>query len=219
VFYQPVDPKDVLDMKFDKEDLAFYVRNFLPIFLIMMAMPFGFVLLRLGRPDNDIHDVISGGIKLLIANLVFFIAAMIAMFVITSNGKKRYRACIARYGHDDLASQLGAADNIVFYVHPLKYESYVIITREYLILARTMIIRLDEIRQMRFERVPKGDISRPFDISKKHPSEITRFCRKVHIVNEKGIDTDYLIALPDAEYYPLINYLAGRLGPNIVYIN
>ena len=216
---QPVDPKNVLNSKFDKEDLVFYIRNFLPIYIFMMIAPLVFVFLRLINPEYDRQVVISGGIRILIANIVIFIAAMIAMFIISSKGRKRYRACIAKYGYDNLASQLGETDNTVFFIHPLKYESYVIITRDYLILARTMIIRLDEICQMRFDRIPKGDISRPFDINKKHSSEIVRFSRTVHIVNEKGIDTGYPVALSDDEYYPLINFMACTLGPNMVYIS
>lgn len=218
MFYQPVDPAKVLDRKFDKEDFRFYVRVFLPFVIFMFAIPVIYLIPRVLSPDADIKAVLirtaimAGNYFLLLAGCIIF------MIIFSSIGKKKYNRNVAKYGFDILAAQLSQPDNVVAYIHPMKYESYVIITKDFLILSRTKILRLDEIRQMKFERNTKGSTSRPFNIANKNPYEITRFVRKVHITDAEGKNAEYPVALDENEYYALINYLAYRLGPNMVYI-
>ncbi len=218
MFYQPVDPAKVLDRKFDKEDFKFYARIFLPFVIFLFAFPVLYLIPRILSPDADIKAVLirtaimAGSYFLLLAGCIIF------MIIFSSIGKKKYNKNVAKYGFDILAAQLSQPDNVVAYIHPMKYESYVIITKDFLILSRTKILRLDEIRQMKFERNTKGSTSRPFNIANKNPYEITRFVRKVHITDAEGKNAEYPVALDENEYYALINYLAYRLGPNIVYI-
>ena len=215
---QAVEPSRILDLKFEKEDVAFYVVNYLPFLLIMVAMSIMFTGSRLARQDADLKSVITSGIRLLIVNLFMLAGAIIATRIIGIKGKKKYEAIVKKYGYDNIASQLKEANNTVFYLHPKRFESYVIITREYLILSRTMIIRMNEIRQLRFDRLAKGDTTRPYKNSLR-ASENTRFFRRVYIVNYQGVEENYPVGLTDDEYYALVNFLAYRLGPGYVYYN
>ena len=215
---QPVEPSKILDMKFDKEDVVFYVVNFLPFLILMVALPVIFTVSRIIIPGNDTNSMIKHGVLMLICNLIIFAISIVASRVIAIIGKRKYNGYVKKYGYENLEAQLKEINNTVFYIHPEKYESYVIITREYLVFSRTMIIRLNEIRQIRFSRISKGDTKRPYQYSKR-AAEITRFIRKVYIVNEHGLEENYPVALSDEEYYALVNFLAYRLGPNIVYYN
>ena len=218
MIYQSSDPAKILQEKFDKGDLVFYIRNFLPVLIFMMASPVVFVFLRINNQNTDKQTVIRGGIIILIVNTVMFIAAIIIAVLNGSRSKKKYNAYVARYGYDELAAQLNDPENAVFYIHPEKFETYVIITKEFLILSKTMIIRLDEIRQMRFSRTPRGDTSRPYDFKRKQAFETVRFVRNVNIVDNQGKDNAYPVCLSDDDYYFLVNYLICRLGPNIVFL-
>ena len=214
---QPVDPKKVLTQKFDKEDFRFYLRVFLPFLIFMFVFPFFFILRRYAA-DGDLKSAISSGLTMFGMNFMILTCCVIFMFVFSTMTKKRYNKQVDKYGYDTLANQLAQPYNAVTYIHPEKYESYVIVTGEFFILARTKIIRLNEIRQMRFERTTKGNASRPFNIANKSPSEITRFIRQVHIVDAEGNDNSYPVALPEFEYYDLVNYMATILGQNMVYL-
>ena len=213
MIYQSSDPNKILKEKFDKDDLAFYIRNFLPVFIFMMAAPVVFVFLRRNNPNTDRLIVM-----LLIVNTFMFIVAIIIAVINGSRSKKKYNAFVTRYGYDELAAQLNDPENAVFYIHPEKFETYVIITKEFLILSKTMIIKLDEIRQMRFSRVSRGDTSRPYDFKRKQAYETVRFVRMVNIVDNQGKDNAYPVGLSDDDYYCLINYLVCKLGPNIVFL-
>ena len=215
---QSVEPSKVLDLKFDKEDVVFYIKNFLPFLLLMLGMSIFFVVPRLFNPDIDKTELIISGLSMLGLNILFLVAALVACRILAIKGRKKFETYVSKYGYDNLAAQLKDADNTVFYIHPEKYESYVIISREYLFLARTTVIRLNEIRQMRFDRLAKGDTSRPYRYSSQ-AAEITRFIRKVYIVNDQNKEENFPVALSDDEYYALVNFLAYRLGPGIVYYN
>ena len=216
--YQSTDPTKILQEKLDKGDLVFYIRNFLPVLIIMMGAPAVFVLLRINNQNIDKQNLIRGSIMMLIANIVMFIVAITIAVLNGSRSKKKYNAFVAKYGYDELAAQLNDPENVVFYIHPEKHETYVIITKEFLILSKTMIIRLDEIRQMRFSRTPRGDTSRPYDFKRKQAFETVRFVRNVNIVDSQGKDNAYPVCLSDDDYYFLVNYLICRLGPNIVFL-
>ena len=218
MIYQSSDPTKILKNKFDKDDLVFYIRNFLPVFIFMMATPVDFIFLRINNHNTDRLTVIRGGIIILTVNTVMFISAIVIAVINGSRSKKKYNAFVTRYGYDELAAQLNDPENAVFYIHPEKFETYVIITKEFLILSKTMIIRLDEIRQMRFSRVPRGDTSRPYDFKRKQAYETVRFVRMVNIVDNQGKDNAYPVGLSDDDYYCLINYLVCKLGPNIVFL-
>ena len=218
MYIQPVEPSKVLDLKFDKEDVIFYVRNYLPFLLLMVGLSILFVVSHIFNPEEDKTRLILSGVSLLGFNLLFLVAAITASRIIAAKGKKKYETFINKYGYDNLAAQLKDPENTVFYIHPEKYESYVIVTKEYLFLSRTMMIRLNEIRQMRFDRIARGDTSRPFR-NNKMASEITRFIRKVYIVDSQNKEDNFPIALSDDEYFALVNFLVYRLGPGIVYYN
>ena len=215
---QQVDPKKVLYQKFDKEDFGFYLRVFLPFFIFMLAAPIVFAIRILIRGDYDLKSVVSKSLMMLAINFVILACSVVFMIIFSTITKKRYNKQVDKYGYETLATQLAQPYNAVTYIHPEKYESYVIVTGEFFILARTKIIRLNEIRQMRFERTTRGNASRPFNISNKSPNEITRFIRQVHIIDAEGKDASYPVALPEFEYYDLVNYMATILGPNMVYL-
>lgn len=218
MFYQPVNPQVVLIQKFDKEDFKFYARIFLPFVIFMLVFPVIYLIPRILSPYADIKAVLIRTGIMTGRFFILLVGCIIFLIIFSSIGKKKYNKNVAKYGFDILAAQLSQPDNVVAYIHPMKYESYVIITKDFLILSRTKILRLDEIRQMKFERNTKGSASRPFNIANKNPYEITRFVRKVHITDAEGKTAEYPVALDENEYYAMINYLACRLGPNMVYI-
>ncbi|MCR4730261.1 MAG: hypothetical protein K5881_04945 [Saccharofermentans sp.] len=218
MFYQPVDPAKVLDRKFDKEDFRFYVRVFLPFVIFMFAIPVIYLIPRVLSPDADIKALLLRVAGMTGSYFILLAIMIVYLIIFSSIGRNIYKKQVNKYGYDNLVSQLIQPDNVVSFIHPLKYESYVIVTKEFFVLARTKIIRLDEIRQMKFERNTKGNTSRPFNIANKSPFEVTRFIRKVHIAEANGKNAEYPVALTEEEYYALVNFMAYRLGPNMVYI-
>ena len=129
MFYQPVNPQVVLIQKFDKEDFKFYARIFLPFVIFMLVFPVIYLIPRILSPDADIKAVLIRTGIMTGRFFILLVGCIIFLIIFSSIGKKKYNKNVAKYGFDILAAQLSQPDNVVAYIHPTKYESYVIITR------------------------------------------------------------------------------------------
>ncbi|MBR2557975.1 MAG: hypothetical protein IKE95_06395 [Methanobrevibacter sp.] len=77
MIFQSSVPTRILKEKFDKDDLVFYIRYFLPILIFMMTMPVVFGFLCYNNSNIDKKTVICSGIFILFVNTFMFIVAII----------------------------------------------------------------------------------------------------------------------------------------------
>ena len=204
-------PDDILVLKFDKDDLKFYVRNFLPYLILAIVMPLLFILFGYLKGRNMILTYIAAVLAFLF-QFGLMVVLLTIHFVKSHARRKEYHAIVAKYGKDNLTRDLSGELRGLFMLHPEKIETYEIITDSYFISSRSFIIRLDEISDYSIDYAhPRGDTTRPYDFRKKHPRETVRFIKMMTIKSKNGQTTSFPVALSDEDLIAFDNYLRSVL--------
>ena len=205
-------PDDILVLKFDKDDLKFYVRTFLPYLIMAIVMPV--ILILMGHLKGRNMLIMYIGAILIFLFQFGLMAVLLTIHFIKSNmRRKEYHALVDKYGRDNLTRELSGELRGLFMLHPEKVETYEIITDNYFISSRTIIIRLDEISDFSIDYAhPRGDTIRPYDNSKKSPRETVRFVKMMTVKDINGHSNTFPIALSDEDLAAFDGYLRSVLA-------
>ncbi|GEM_PF-7131688 len=210
-----VEPDKVLKDEFNREDLKFYVKNFLPGFLMLFLMPFLFLVVGPYRGWGTVRLIIVFAASMFM-NMSLFLGLMLYMFFKAKRHREVFNTNVKRYGYQTLAAEVCSGSNYVFMLFPNKYETYVILTANYLILSREFVIRRDEIGNIRVDMASaRGDTIRPFNPSSGSARETTRFVRDLYITDNRGITYKKPVAFDETEMANFRNVLTSELGPAI----
>ena len=195
-----VDADKILAYRFNREDLVFYLKNFGPMAIInFVIMPVLFLVMAISRGYSVMKIVLLEAGCLMVTVLIYA-CCMVYMYSVSSGIRKKYKAMIERYGEAALRQELNANDNMVFMLHPDKYETYIIITQNFFIVSREFIMRLDEIASISVDMSSaRGDTTRAFDPKRSSPRELTRFVKDIHIVTKRGTKIKQRVALDNDE--------------------
>ena len=210
-----VEPEKVLKNDFDREDLMFYVRNFLPGFLMLFFSPFLTLAIGPYRGWGTVKLILVFGAGMFM-NMALFLGLMLYMFFKSKRLREVFNTNVKRYGYQLLAQEVNNRNNYVFMLFPNKYETYVILTQNFFIISREFIISRGEISNIRVDMASaRGDTVRPFDPSSRSAREIVRFMRDIYITDSKGVTYKKSVAFDDGEMEIFRKVLIEELGPAI----
>ena len=207
-----VDPQKVIVNEWDREDVMFLVKNFLPRLLMGMALPVLFYFMSSATTfPQSVRIIIAllfGG-----AYLLLFAVCMVFLIVRSNNARKRFNGMVERCGADQLKEELKDDDCRTFMLHPDKPETYVVLTKNFLIFSRENVFRLDEIKQYEIDKNTRGDTAKPYDPSNKKLQEQLRFVRALYITLNNGERIKCNAGLESDELRELNNALKDVLQP------
>ena len=210
-----VEPDKVLKNDFDREDLMFYVKQFLPRFLVLFFSPFIFLVVGPYCGWGTVRLILVFG-AFMFMNMALFLGLMLFLFFKSKKQREIFNTNVKRYGYELLAQEVNNRNNYVFMLFPNKYETYVILTQNFFIISREFIISRSEIGNIRVDMASaRGDTIRPFDPSSSNLKETIRFVRDIYITDSKGVTYKKSVAFDDGEMEIFRKVLIEELGPAI----
>jgi hypothetical protein len=210
-----VEPEKVLKNDFDREDLMFYVKQFLPRFLMLFFTPFIFLVVGPYIGWGTLKLILVFG-ACMFMNMALFLGCMLYLFFKAKRLREIFNTNVKKYGYSVLAQEVNNRDNYVFMLFPHKYETYVILTQNFLIISKEFIIRRNEISNLRIDMASaRGDTVRPYNPSIGNVRETTRFARDIYITDINGFTHKKLVAFDDVEMAEFRKVLTFELGPAI----
>ena len=214
--YTDIDPKDILENRFEIEDLKFYLRHLgLPAAIIVL-MPVMIIAMCVAVGVN----VISVLPMIAIMPLIILVLCAAMIYSTRSGGNKRLKSTVEKYGRDNLEMDLRDPRNEVFMLHPDKLETYVIVSSRYVYFSKMAVFAIDDIKEAYIDlndmtsQVKSHDNDvRPYDPKKKNVSETMRFCKPVYISTKDGHKERLLVGL-DREQMDELNSILRSINNN-----
>ena len=191
------DHNQILENKFEKSDITFYLKNLgLPILIQLIMMGFLVFCMVIGR-----INVLKGILYLVV--LTSFVVLMIGYLLykrMTVN--KGMKEDIDHIGKDNVLVDLNDFNNDVFFLHPDRYDTYIVISSRNVYFSRVAIYPINEIKKiyidfddMSYQMRAGGNTNKPFDPNNLSAGNVLRFCKPVYVTKTDGKTERRLIAL------------------------
>lgn len=211
--YTDIDPKDILENRFEIADLKFYLRHLGLAFAILVIMPVMFIALSVVVGRNVIQVL-----PVAIMPLMIFVLCAAMIYSTRSKSNQRLKSTVEKYGRDNLAMDLRDPDNEVFMLHPDKLETYVIVSSRYVYFSKMAVFALNDIKDayidlndMTSQMKSHDNDVRPYDPKKKNVSETMRFCKPAYITTKDGHTERLLVGL-DREQMDRLNSILRSIN-------
>lgn len=191
------DYQQILENKFEKGDVLFYLRTFAPIIFFQLIM-IGMIIYIFARGS------VSGAHTLLY--LFAFVMCDVVLFMILiskrKQGNTRLNSDIAKFGKDNLLADLNDPYNEVFCLHKDRYDTYIVISSKYVYFSKTAIYPIDQIKKIyidindnSYQIKAGGGPTKEFDPNNLSARNVVRFCKPVYITMADGIQERRIIGL------------------------
>lgn len=191
------DPKELIATRFDKDDAVFYLKNLgLPFGVQIVFIIYTIMMMSIGR-----MSVVKGVIYLavIVMLLVFCIGYLVYKRL---SAQKVLKGCIDKIGMNIILADLQDKDNEVFFLHPDRYDTYIVISSRYVYFSREAIYPINEIKKIYIDindnscQIKAGPYgNKPFDPKDSSARNVIRFCKPAYVTTVSGTTDRWLAAL------------------------